>query len=620
MKKLLVLICCITFVFTGCLSGCSQAGSANNETTGSQENNGGNKENTAPADDDGLIESVVGQTGDPEDMVTVDASGNFVNNTDTIAFSCAEAFNKEAFDLQILLPAGMSGEIRYTTNGKEPTKESELYEKPIRIEAKKRMFNYPVGTVISAKAFYDDGTESSTIVRTYFAGEDFSRFFTGYVFLIAGDPDEITGPSGILSDNDTMVPGTPNYDVHGDISERKAHVEVISQDGEKLINQFCGVKVHGAYNRRNEVKSLKLSAKKAYDPEHGSFKYNFFGATDWNGKPIEKYDKIVLRSHGNDFGQAYIRDELNQRLAAQAGFELCEAVVPAYVYLNGKFYNYTWLHESYCNKYLQNKFPDDARAGKFIVIEGSDPVKKYDDDGGDEEYVDEFNAMYNEYSSSELTDDRLFELNQLLDVYGYLDFFAFNCYISNFDWPQNNIKCMKYYKAAGEESDEDGVYDGRWHYMMHDMDYAEGLYWQQRTQANQNNLYWIMTDDIEMERSEWWGMVTESSTETNRYSALFTRMMQRRDLRDYFIKQVLHYGSTVLTPSNIKSTLADMRKEQAGIDYYTSYLKERYGRDVFYSGSEDLINQFAGERMQYMIRFMGECFGLDEDTIRSMGK
>lgn len=611
MKRFTVLLICVLFVLSTCLSACSEENVQDSRQTDSQsstDNNAGQKEA------DG--ESTADSTSKP--APETDASGNLVNNSEVLLFSNTESINETEFDLQILLPAGKTGEIHYTLTGKEPTKEDTLYSGPIHIEEKKEAYGFPQGTVVFAKAFYSDGTEEK-IVKTYFVSSKAKSFFNNYVFLITADPADITEATGILSNDSTIVSGVKNYDVHGDISERAAHVEVLTEECETVVDMFCGVRVHGAYNRRNEVKSLKLIADKKYDENNKNFKYDFFGNTDWSGEAIEKYSKLVLRSYGNDFGQAYIRDELNMRLAKDAGFDIYEEVTPAFVYINGEFYNYTWLHENYCNKYFKNKFPNEDAKGKFEVIEGTDRKKNYDEDGGDEELVDEYNALYEKYSSMELTDDVLVELNSKIDVYGYLDYFAFNTYINNNDWPHNNFKCMKYVAAEGEEKGED-YYDGRWYYLLHDMDYTEAQYWQARCQANHNNLHWIMTDEEEIERSEWWGQVMESSTGINHYSPLFTNMMKRDDLRNYFIKKVLEYGSTVCNYTYVTKTLTEMRLEQSALDFYMNYLSKMYSREAFYKDSQELIKSFCQERYDYMVTFMAQEFNMDEQTVRSLGE
>lgn len=45
-----------------------------------------------------------------------------------------------------------------------------------------------------------------------------------------------------------------------------------------MIDQAAGVRLSGGYSRVPDQKSLRLIARKSYDPDNGKFKYAFFEA------------------------------------------------------------------------------------------------------------------------------------------------------------------------------------------------------------------------------------------------------------------------------------------------------------------------------------------------------
>ncbi len=98
-----------------------------------------------------------------------------------------------------------------------------------------------------------DGSESPTVVHTYFVGSNVASLFTTLVFCISGNPADLTGaPNGILY-------GT-NYEQRGRQSERAIYLEVFNKNGSPVISQYAGARVYGGASRQNAVKSLKLFA------------------------------------------------------------------------------------------------------------------------------------------------------------------------------------------------------------------------------------------------------------------------------------------------------------------------------------------------------------------------
>ena len=350
-------------------------------------------------------------------------------------------------------------------DGKEPTEKSTRYTEPLELVAGSGSF--PNVYSIRAKAFFTDGSSSETYVHTYFVSTDIEGRFTTAVFSINGDPATLTdGPNGILYGE--------NYKDRGDTSERVVHVEAITADDTLLFSQFAGARVYGGTSRQHPIKSLKLFARKEYGK--GSFAADIFGAVMADGiTPVDKYDKIVLRNGGDDFHYVHLREELLQRLAPLAGFSDYEAVIPAVGYVNGQYYGYYWLHESYCNKYFQNKYG--KKDGTYIVLEGSDTSKSRGNDAEEAAAAAEYNALYRKYAYADLTNEKTYqELCALIDVENYLDYMSYNMYVANSDWPQGNYRIYRFYADEGAEYDKEGVADGRWRYLLHDMDIGLGTY------------------------------------------------------------------------------------------------------------------------------------------------
>lgn len=540
---------------------------------------------------------VTGQTDnketDKETATAKDNAADILTDGKIIVFSpekvlvTGEHFLAETTFLEIEAPEFTK--VYYTTDGSEPNTNDKEYTGPIELEAATGSF--PNCLLLKAKAYYPDGTKSEVITHTFWAHTQIDARFETVLFSVSGDPAELTAPpNGIFYED--------NVKKRGRESEREVYIEALNSDGSLIFEQGAGVRAYGGASRGAVMKSMKLFARKEYDPDHGKFKIDVFGTIGADGDVINKYDKLVLRNCGNDFQFAFIRDELNQRLAAQLGYTDCEAVVPAVVYLNGEYKGVYWLHENYCDDFFKEKYGDGE--GRYEVLEGNERHKNVDaDDEENAAAAKEFNTKYKLLAYSDLTYEGNYEkLCAFIDVENYLQFYAFNIYIGNNDWPQNNYKCYRYYAGEGEAYGENEQ-DGRWRFLFHDMDYSMGLYGQEETLADYNHLADLFDEN-------------EDS-----YSPLFAGLMEREDCREYFLAEMRRIMTGPMWNKNVNQTIDNMNEERAmEMIYFFEYLEElKKTEDSIwiwydeYLERIDRIKSFAKNRKSYMEKFLEEQFG-----------
>ena len=170
-------------------------------------------------------------------------------------------------------------------------------------------------------------------------------------------------------------------------------------------------------------KSLALFARKQYGK--GSFDYKVF-----KDKPIEKFESLVLRNAGNDWGQAMMRDGLTSTLIRDMDIDR-QAFQPAVVYINGEYWGILNIREKVNSNYLaENHFvnPDNVNLLEFngSILEGTNTA-----------YMDLINYL----ASNTLENKQKYQqVSRKLDLNNYIQYQLTQIYINNKDWPGNNIK------------------------------------------------------------------------------------------------------------------------------------------------------------------------------------
>ncbi len=522
-----------------------------------------------------------------------------------ISFSLSDFFIYKDSELQIL--SNKPCEIYYTLDGTDPDQNQLLYQNPIKLIAAEGT----KAVCIRAKAYYQDGGESDVITRTYFVGRIVRSRFNTLVFSVTTDPYNLYDDEyGILVEGklrEDYIKAHPyekieasapaNYNMRGRESEREVYLEVFEPDGTRIAAYPAGIRTYGGWSRASQQKSIKIYTRKEYDRENNKLRYEFFPwKLNAQGEPADAFKRLVLRNSGNDNGLAFIRDELLQTLAGDAGYMDYQAVRPAVLYINGEYKGVFWLHEVYDEEYFDEYYGN--YSGTMKVLEGGEIYKKLDKDGDNTQEIADYEAMY-AYAEQDLTDDATYqELCKLMDVENYLAYYALQLYIGNEDWPDNNYKTYRYYAKEGEDYRE-APFDGKWRYLPHDMDYSFGIY---GNGALNDNLWKYIGSK---------GAIREECP-------MFGRLMQRKDCQEFFIVKTMDLINGAFSPTHVDRVLEEMNtsriREQKNM-YHKNLLPE--GVEFERLNTElEVIRTYAEQRAEhipitYKNRFqLGELYQL----------
>ena len=521
-----------------------------------------------------------------------------------IWFSETGYFYDKNIELELL--SEKEGSIYYTMDGTDPNVEQKLYEKAINLKAGKEV----KAVCIKAKAFYEDGTESDTIVHTYFVGEGVDTRFDTLVFSVTTDPYNLYDYEyGIFVEGKLREdyvkenpykkidpPAPANYNMRGRESEREVYLEILEPDGTGVVEQAAGIRTYGGWSRANLQKSIKIFARKDYDLENNKLRYKFFPtklSANGDGKTPNAFKRLVLRNSGNDNGFGFIRDELFQTLASKADYLDYEAVRPATLFVNGEYRGVYWLHDVYCDEYFEENYGD--YEGAFEILEGGEVYKSLDDDGENAKAVEDYDTMYNKYSEMDLTDNATFDkLCQEVDVENYLSYFALQAYIGNEDWPHNNYRTYRYYTSNGEEYRE-APFDGKWRYLLHDLDYSFAIY---GGGARIDNIYKYVGKNGEVQSE----------------CPLFGQLMKRADCKEIFLKQTLDLINGAFKPENLNATLEEMNTSRWNeqMNMYGKKLITDWVMPEMLEERMEEIMAYGAERAEYILTKYQQYFGMGE--------
>lgn len=543
-----------------------------------------------------------GDGTDKQNTADADMTGEFRVLADS-------GFYLDDLEIEVQAPAG--AKVYYRMDGGQPGPGSgQVYDGPILLEAGEE----EKITVIRFRALYEDGSFSETITRNYFVGRQIRQRYQSVVLSIAGDPEGLFGyEEGILvpgirydeflRENPGVHPGggvEANYTLRGREAEREVSLEMFDADGKEVFSLNGGIRVVGQLSRLNQHKSLRLYARREYDEVNNKFRSDFFGDlySLQDGTLGQKYKRLQIKNSGQDYGYGFVRNELVNRLADQAGFPDTLHVAPVCVYINGMYYGSCWLCSNYDDQYFENRYG--IFDGTFEILEGGDREKYVSEDADPQErdMTEEFNARYDYFAGLDYTVEENFrELSEFMDVENYLQYFAIENYVGNDDWPDANLKTYRY--RAGESGYGEGVFDGRYRMLLFDADYGFGLTFYHDTigtLVNEMTLDKIMYDK----------------------SPLFAALMEREECREYFVSYTLDLMNGVMRAENVGEQVDELHlshQEELRRTVETPgltgglLLEEQQINMEAVENNVQRIKDYAAARPQYILQDIEEKFG-----------
>jgi len=465
-------------------------------------------------------------------------------------------------------------EIRYTLTGEEPSSSDALYEDKIladnRTEEENVLANisctpvfaegensYPVwtppkkkiakGNVIRAAAFLAGQRISRIKTQTYFI---FPEGKNRYDFPIVS----ITCPKDSLFsyDRGIYVPGASlqshnldwsgNYFNKGLDSERAANFEYFV-NGEAVLNQGLGIRIHGGKTRGAAQKSMRFYARSSYGKKN--FDYPIFSR-----KEQSSYKRLLLRTTMGAWSNTIIADAFAHQAARDLNFDYQE-YQPVIVFINGEYWGIHELREHFDQHKLAEDYgldKDDINiyASYGDVIEGEpDATFKYLRD----QYLVE----------NDITDPNVYNyIKEHIDINNLIDYYFTEIYFNNVDWPGNNLKIWRSH-----------TYDNKFRWMFFDLDAGTGQH-----RIGDNLLARLLGEATEGEKDSW-------------SYALMRTLIKNEDFKEEFISRSKYLLKENLSPETLTPLLKQMTAE------YEKEMDEHLERWQNWQSTEDWLNNVS---------------------------
>jgi len=498
-----------------------------------------------------------GRFPDGEDLMRMPKPSPGRSNifSDRVGFSHDPGFYST--DLLLKVSSELNMELRYTTDGSEPTFNSKVLEddglllgnaslnpnifsmiKTTRDEETSPTFIWKEpdyllekSNIIRVGSFSPEGVLLEVVSGTFFIDEDIFQRFSLPVVSLYGDPEDLfSDSSGIY------VPGyeyennkeNGNFFMSGREWEREVIMEYFLPDGTKTLSQKVGVRTKGNSTRAAIQKSLKLYARNEYGDD--DIDYRFF-----DDKQTDRFERLELMSSVSEWGQqSLIRNSLFYRLAEGLNMEYPSGR-PVVVFLNGEYWGIHALRERVDEDFIDTYFDLDKDSINIMAT-----VRGAIKHGTNSHFLDLVEFL--KVSDMSLEENYKYVADRL-DIANFIDHNILYIFAANVDWPANNCE---HWNALGEG------YKIR--YFPLDADAA----------------FYLIEDDMMRHATQ---DTVEGWPNGATYTMMFRKMLKNTDFRKAFIERYVLLLNTVFLEENV---VAEVSKIAAAYSLEIPYHQMRF--------------------------------------------
>ncbi|WPP52369.1 CotH kinase family protein [Catalinimonas niigatensis] len=339
----------------------------------------------------------------------------------------------------------------------------------------------------------------------------------------------LVGPKSIFFGEEGLYSVKDNYSEKAN-PEHILHFELLSSKGDLIVSSNANAHVAGKSTKKLPLKSLDLHFEGS--PLNSQDIFN-------DGVPKKMYS-LRLRSAGNDFLLAYMRDVVVSELAKSTHMVPLN-YKPVVVFINGEYWGIQYLREHISAQNILAMHPHLTR--EQVVLGELHENRSISNTNG---FDYKMEKLMDFIETEELNLPENYErLTQLLNLDNFIDYIVVQTFISNTDWPHNNVK---------------GVFlADQLHFLLYDTDFAFNfpLFYKRHTDDIFNMPDWYYGFDA-LSQNYFDSLDHHLPSHVGRIYTVLTRY---RFFREHFINRYHELLEDEFSQSRIEKTVADIRTQ-----------------------------------------------------------
>ena len=451
-----------------------------------------------------------------------------------------------------------SYEIRYTTDGSTPDENSTLYTGTA----------ITIGSTqsINARCFGTASQLPSKVkTATYLINED----FTIPVLSVTTDAENLFGSTGIFT----------NYNQEWN---KPCYIEYFDENKELAISQASGIQVDGGAggSRSKPQTSFRIEPGNSIFGD-GDVKYNFHPERPNR----DNYASLYLRNGSNRYLDLIYKDAAQVRGMGKNTYNFYSEYRPIIVFINGGYYGMYEGREKINADYLESNYGMDTDSLNMVGISHFNKPRTILPIVGT---TDQFKADYTRFLAMDPSSaNYLEEVGKILDLDNYTDYLCGQTWMTNKDWPQNNMKAWRC-KGSGM----------RWQFALVDLEWS-----------------FLPTGTANLATRPNFDQIAYMNGNGTTYAAsgYWYKLMQNEDYKHHFINRMCDLMNTSYDYSVLNKIETNIFKEaQPEIPAY--YLRWDGPDPYDFWSNHETFNSELSIREEYARQHLRDHYGLNNDV------
>ncbi|MBR2211680.1 MAG: CotH kinase family protein [Fibrobacter sp.] len=432
----------------------------------------------------------------------------------TVDFSSVKAGFYDGPEVTINPPSVESGAtIRCTTDGSVPTASSEEFNSPK---------TFSKNTPFRCSVFKNGTLTKEVVTKTIFVGETVRM----PVVAVTAEPEFLTnyykqGYAGQSPNHNLPFYQDKEFPVHIEYFEKGS-----STTNGPAFGVNAGLSFMGNWSRMEDKKSVAIVMREEY--QDGKIKYPLF---ETRKETASEFRGFNLRNNGNRYVSDYLEDAMAGALleGTNVDYQRSRQVV---VFYNGKYYGIHDMRERFNKHYVETNYGIDANSVEVIKHLGHEITSNTNSTKNWTDLLDLVNK------NDAVSDADYATVKTMMDVGSFAEYIAFEIYMHNGDWPDNNVRAWR-------------SPDHPYKFMAYDLDH--GMDWTWRV----DGFWYDAVDGTNM--FDWIAQGGNKHVNDNRsFASIFNHLIKNANFKRLFINHSAILFQNYVNSARVSATLDAM--------------------------------------------------------------